>query len=454
MPPLRRERSLAHTGAFGGAVRGRKGKRNHARQSRQVRAATRAPLLAPFRQRSFRFQWPSDLATSWAFEMETLILAWYVLTETGSVVWLTVFGALQFIGTLISPMFGVMADRVGHRRVLLAMRGAYLALATTLALLALSGALSIGAIFVVALFAGLVRPSDMGMRNALIGATMPAPWLMGAMGIERMSADTARVIGALTGAALVAVLGVGLAYVVVAGLYLISLLLMLGIEEGPLHGAGGRDPAARMWREMIDGASYVRGTPALLAAMVVAFLANFLAYPLTGGLLPFVARDVYGMEQTGLGTLIACFAGGALLGSLLLSAYGGIFPPARTMLVSSAIWFALLLVFARMESVGAGMVLLALIGFVQSFCMVPMGVLLLRVTKDTFRGRVMGLRMLAIYGLPVGLLGAGPLIAGMGFAATATLYAGVGLVATAVIALHWRPHLLPRDAAANAGPPG
>lgn len=416
--------------------------------------ASRAPVLAPFRQRSFRFQWPSDLATSWAFEMETLILAWYVLTATGSVVWLTVFGALQFVGTLISPMFGVMADRVGHRRVLLAMRGAYLALAATLATLALAGALSIVAVFCVALLAGLVRPSDMGMRNALIGATMPAPWLMGAMGIERMSADTARVIGALSGAALVAWLGVGIAYVVVAGLYLTSLLLMLGIEEGPLHGAGGRAPAARMWREMMDGAAYVRGTPALLAAMMLAFLANFLAYPLTGGLLPHVARDVYGMDQTGLGTLVACFAGGALVGSLVLSARGGAFPPARTMLAASALWFALLLVFARVEGPGAGMVLLALIGLVQSFCMVPMGVLLLRVTQAAFRGRVMGLRMLAVYGLPVGLIGAGPLIAGMGFAATATAYAGIGLVATAAIALIWRPHLLPRDAAANAGPPG
>ena len=50
----------------------------------------RDSLLAPFRVRSFRFQWPADLATSWAFEMETLILGWYVLTETGSVLLLTI----------------------------------------------------------------------------------------------------------------------------------------------------------------------------------------------------------------------------------------------------------------------------------------------------------------------------------------------------------------------------
>ena len=50
-------------------------------------------MLAPFRVPSFRFQWPADLLTSWAFEMENLILGWYVLVETGSVVLLTLFGA-------------------------------------------------------------------------------------------------------------------------------------------------------------------------------------------------------------------------------------------------------------------------------------------------------------------------------------------------------------------------
>ena len=74
--------------------------------------------LAPFRIRSYRFQWPADLLTSWAFEMETLILGWYVLVETNSVVMLTVFGALLYGGTLIAPIVGVWSDRIGHRNML------------------------------------------------------------------------------------------------------------------------------------------------------------------------------------------------------------------------------------------------------------------------------------------------------------------------------------------------
>src|SRR6201989_2893527 len=50
-----------------------------------VTVIARVPALAPFQVRSFRFQWPADLLASWAFEMEGVILGWFVLVSTGSV---------------------------------------------------------------------------------------------------------------------------------------------------------------------------------------------------------------------------------------------------------------------------------------------------------------------------------------------------------------------------------
>ena len=130
--------------------------------------AARWPFLAPFATRSFRFQWPADLCTAWALEMETLILGWYVLVQTGSVLWLTAFGALQFIGTLASPLLGTLGDRLGLRRVLASMRFAYAALSGVILLLAATGQLSPWAVLAVAGVAGMLRPSDIGMRTALV----------------------------------------------------------------------------------------------------------------------------------------------------------------------------------------------------------------------------------------------------------------------------------------------
>src|SRR5690606_35219245 len=86
-----------------------------------------ASALAPFRVRSFRFQWPADLLTSWAFEMEMLILGWYVLVETGSVLLLSLYASLLYLGTLVAPMIGVVGDRFGHRTVQIGSRGGYAA---------------------------------------------------------------------------------------------------------------------------------------------------------------------------------------------------------------------------------------------------------------------------------------------------------------------------------------
>ena len=55
-----------------------------------------------------------------------------------------------------------------------------------------------------------------------------------------------------------------------------------------------------------------------------------------------------------------------------------------------------------------------------------------------------------IYGVPIGLLGAGELIGRIGFVATANLYVAASLVVTAFIAIKWRGDLWRIDAPANA----
>ena len=50
-------------------------------------------VFASFSIRSFRFQWFADVLSTWGFEMETLILSWYILVETDSPVLLAAVGA-------------------------------------------------------------------------------------------------------------------------------------------------------------------------------------------------------------------------------------------------------------------------------------------------------------------------------------------------------------------------
>jgi predicted MFS family arabinose efflux permease len=401
----------------------------------------RVPALAPFEIRSFRFQWPADLLASWAFEMEGVILGWFVLVSTGSVLALALFGSLQFLGTLISPLFGMAGDRFGNRNLLCAMRATYVAVAAALMMLFLAGFAAPVSVFALATIMGLVRPSDVTLRSLLVGETMPADYLMRAMGVSRTTADSARIVGALTGASLVAALGSGMAYVVVCIVYASSLALTLNVGLRRVRVVGERPQRVSPLDALRQGFAYVWSTPDMRALMLLAFLVNFAAFPLVSSLLAYVAKDIYCLGQTGLGWLIACFAGGALIGSVSISTHGAHIRPARAMLTGAVAWFSLNLLFSWIQLPFWGQIILFVAGFAQSFCMIPMAVLLLRVADPNFRGRVMGVRMLAVYGMPIGLLLSGPLVEHAGFAATGTFFSLVGIVLTLLIAAFWRAHL-------------
>ena len=326
----------------------------------------------PFRVRSFRFQWPADLATSWAFEMESIVLGWFILVESGSVMMLVVFGSLQYLGSLVSPLFGVVGDRLGYRRMLYWSRALYAALAASFMLLA---------------------------------------WLQ-----------------ALTP----------------------LIVLSRGVSDGPAPTAAKEAPRLSPVRDLQLAFAYVWTRPVLMAAMALAFLVNLLAFPFSLGLLPYVAKNIYLTDQTGLGWLGASFAFGGLVGSVVLSSHRFAFRAAQTMVLAGAVWFAVDVLLAFSTHLGVGMALLWMAGLAQSLSMTPLAAVMLRVTEPAYRGRVMGMRMLAIWGLPLGLLLSGPLIDRWGYAATAGAYSALGLLLTGVMAVYWRSYIWDVKAPANA----
>jgi predicted MFS family arabinose efflux permease len=183
--------------------------------------------------------------------------------------------------------------------------------------------------------------------------------------------------------------------------------------------------------------------------MCLAFVLNMTAFPQFHGLLPYVAKEIYRADQTWLGYMVASAAFGALLGAIALSRHGGAIHPGRMTIIFCVGWYAMLMVFAHLQHPVGGIMVLMLAGCAQSLGQVPMVTLLLRNSDEQFRGRIMGIRMLAIYGNLPGLLLAGPLITHFGYPTTGTLYCIFGIGFTALIAVRWRTHLWRLDAPAN-----
>jgi len=377
--------------------------------------------------------------------METLILGWYILVETDSVILLTVFASLQYFGTLVAPMLGAFADRLGRRTLLCLMRGFYAVMATVVMALGLTDQLNPVYVFITAACMGMVRPSDLVMRNTLVADTMPPDRLANAMGLSRATQDSARIAGALAGAGLFSVLGIGVAYIFVAAFYLMSLGLTFGVsrvrpgqEEQAAHARTLPRQRFPIWRELREGIAYIWATPRVLAVMCLAFMVNLTAYPISHGLLPFVAKEVYALDENGLAQLVAGFGAGALTASMLMAFVGGSRRPVRFMLVCIVLWYSTLLLFGQATDKVMGLPVLFLIGITQGVAMLSMSVALLSIVTPSLRGRIMGVRSMAIYGLPIGLVGSGAMIEWIGFTATVNTYCAVGLFFTVLVGVKWR----------------
>ena len=396
--------------------------------------ARRGGIFAAFSIRSFRFQWSADVLSTWGFEMESLILGWYILIETESALLVAAVGALRFGGTLISPLVGVVADRFARRTLMVWMRALFSVLCLGIIVTDSMGALGPLMVLLIAGTAGLLRPAEHIIRNSLIADTVPKAHLVNAVGFSRTTNDTARIFGALAGAGLLASVGIGKAYMVITVMYLLAMCLTFGITlERPRPGATRATP----WRDLRMGLRYVRQEKIIHLIMWLALLANVTAFPLTHGLLPVIAKDLYGLDELGLALMTALAALGSLAGSLFVAFMLRSRRVEPYMLWALVVWHLLVVAFALTPPSWLGWVILAAIGVASSTSMVTMAVALLDYTSAEFRGRVQGVRMLAVYGLPLGLLTAGMLIENISLITTLVVYGSSGFLLALWATLKW-----------------
>ncbi|MCH7802163.1 MAG: MFS transporter [Chloroflexi bacterium] len=385
--------------------------------------------------------WLSDSFVGCAEQVEFLVLAWYILQETDSPLLLGVYGALRFTGTLLSPIYGVMVDRYDRRKLILLTRTVFFANSGVLLTLALTDVLMVWHVFVLAGVAGMGRAFDTIVRQTVIPDIVPASGLMNGVALTRTGRDIMQIVGPLIGGYLLTAWGIGISYIAVIGLYAVGVALAFKLKSlMAVETARGPSVVANI-REALG---YVRRQEVILALLLLAFLVNLTGFPLNQGLMPVFARDVLDVGATGLGQLLGAYAAGSMLASVTLAALPVIHRPGRMIVLGAVGWHFAMMFVAFSQWFGPSLILLALTGVSQSVAMVTMSMTILSATSPEVRGRVMGLRSLAVYGLPIGLLLSGALADGSSVKVALIVNASVGIIFAVVIAVSlselWRHH--------------
>ncbi len=392
-------------------------------------------LFDSFKRRNFRFFIASESLTRIGDQIETVVLAWVVLVETGQPALLGVFAALRFLGTLIAPVFGELVDRYDRRMLMISGRLVSASIAAIILLIAFSGELEVWHLFILSTISGFARTFSNVMREVLTADVVESRLFANAIGLTRSATDVMHMTGPLIGGLLLKWYGVGPAYIPVVFVYLASAFagykLLLPKRDQEAIGKS-------MWENILEAGSYIKRHEVVLALLFMAFLTNLTALSVKDVLLPVFARLVLDIGPDGLGRLVSSLFAGAFVGSLGLAGLTRLQRGGSFLIFSSLCWHGIFIVFAYSSWVNVSMATLFIVGIFQSFTMVTMATLLIRVTSQEMRGRVMGVRSLAVYGLPMGLLIAGAISGTLGAPSAMLFNAVVGLLVTLVIAMWLR----------------
>jgi predicted MFS family arabinose efflux permease len=177
------------------------------------------------------------------------------------------------------------------------------------------------------------------------------------------------------------------------------------------------------------------------AVLLVTLSANILIWPIYQTFMPVFAKDVLGLNASGLGWLLTCGGLGGLTGSLIIAMMGDFRFKGGLFVLGTAAWGALWAVFGLSHSVPISFAIMACIGLMSASFGVLQTTLMLMTTEPGMQGRALGIQELAIGSMPIASLGLGVVAQAIGVGATA-FFCGI-LLAMILLTLAFRvPELI------------
>jgi predicted MFS family arabinose efflux permease len=352
---------------------------------------------------TYRWLFVSNMAFFLAMQSQALVRGFLAFRLTGSEFALgSVSFAVAVPMLLVSPLGGVLADRVDRRRIIMAAQGLVLVSETTVLVLYVTGHLQfwhlVGAAFVM----GCVFPLMMPARQAIVANVVGRERLSSAIALNMTGVNTARVVGPALGGVLILGDDVRLAYVAGIAMYVTALLCMWKI--GPLHPQGGARNSP-MWSNVVEGFGYLRRNRLVGLLLLFGLLPMFLAMPFQQ-LLPAFAQKVWPVGSKGLGLLSAFVGLGGVAGSLWVAWRSGGARRLRWQLGSMIAFGALLVAFCWTPHFPSALFLVFLANVFASVFGTVNSTAIQLLIPDEVRGRVSSFLMMS-FSLP--LLGVLPI---------------------------------------------
>ncbi|WOJ98627.1 MFS transporter [Congregibacter brevis] len=358
------------------------------------------------------------------------LFGWAAWELTASAFWVGSIAGLMLVPTfLLTPVFGITADRINPRNGLLVTVTLCGLLAGLAAITATLGLLELPALAALALAFGALTSAHTPIRLAFLPRLVDRQALPSAIGYSAIIFNTSRVIGPALGAWLLMVSSVPAAFATSALICVVAALLLTRVT-GTERKEAGEDRGSFV-AQLRAGVVYLRQDSMLRLVFLMTLASGMLGRTVIE-LLPAVSGKLLFGDSSTLATLTAAAGVGSILGGLLVSRQSGglrrlyhlvllgLFVSAMTAL-SAGLWREV-----WMTAIAIGLI---------AGCTTTIGTgcqALTQLTVDeNYRGRVMSLWAVVAMGTPaVGAVLVGSVADAAGFPVA---FAGTALLALVVV---------------------
>ena len=377
---------------------------------------------------NFRKLWFSDILIGSADNIEMLIISWVIITKTNSGLILGIYGATRFFSTIFAPLFGSVIDRFNKKTTISVSRSYMIIHSIIFLIFSLQNILTTFNIIFITFFYGIARTSDRISREALTQILIKKKDLRNASGIIRATMDFTKIISPIIGAMIYTTLGIEYSYLIICILYIGALLAIYPIN---IHSTNQQNLI--LYKELLSGLTYLANNKTLISLISFAALVNFTVLTLPNAYLPFISKNILNGDANDLALLISFASIGSLIGSIIISVNNFSNTPGKFLIIFIFIWHILMLGTSLFTIKLIIICILILFGISSSVTMVNMSILILSITDKNMIGRIIGIRQLAIFTLPVGLILSGYMIDKTGLISSIQIMSVIGIIISIIL---------------------
>ena len=344
-----------------------------------------------------------SLVGTWITRIAT---SWLVYRLTGSVLLLGIVGFCGQIPTLLlAPFAGVLVDRWDRHRILVVTQALSLAQSAALAVLTLTGVITVPHVLLLQLAQGVINAFDTPARQAFVSEMVEdRADLPNAIALNSSMVNASRIIGPSIGGVVIAAVGEGWCFALDALSYVAVIASLRAMRLVPRL----RQPReTRMREELAAGYRYVTRFVPVRSALILLSMVSVMGMPYTV-LMPAISTNVLHGGPNTLGFLMTASGAGALAGALYLASRRSVLGLGRAMAVASTTFGVGLVAFSLSRHLWLSLLLLPLVGAGMMITMAATNTVIQTLVREELRGRVMAFYTMAFLGTaPIGSLIAG-----------------------------------------------